>query len=206
MAKAKKKSAGGRPRRSKTGLREQVGVRVSPEIKKALELEAQKNRRSVTLEVEARLAHSLGWGHKPHIHGLMVAIGKLAEALERRFQKRWVRDAFAAQALIAGVDQLLFHFGRYGKPVLPPPIKTAVAKMPTAGKEEIPPAEREKFSTPKGWGEFEASLLIGAIENAIEPFPGAKPEFGPTGWGHYELLRSLGSGWQRNRAAWEAKP
>jgi len=197
MPKAEKKS-GGRPRQSDEGPRQQVGVRVSPQIKRLLEREAKKNGRSVTAEVEARLAHSLGMGRQPDIHGLMVAVGKLAEALERRFEKRWIRDAFTAQALRVGADRVLFHFGLFGKPVLPPAIKAAVAKMP--------PAEKEKFSTPEGWGEFEAGVLITAIESSVPPLPGAKPEFGPTGWGHYELLRALGSGWQRNRSVWEAKP
>src|SRR5262245_3206863 len=147
MAKVLKRSAGGRPRRSKAGRREQIGVRVSPEIKEALEAAADRNGRSVTAEVEARLAHSLGRGRQVHIHGLMVAVGKLAEALERRFQKRWIFDAFTAQALRVGVDKFLFHFGRYGKPELPLAIKAAVAKMPTA--------EKETYSTPEGWGEFE---------------------------------------------------
>jgi hypothetical protein len=185
---------GGRPRQSYEGLREQVGVRVSPKVKRLLEQEAKKNRRSVTAEVEARLAHSLGIGRETHIQGLMVAAGKLAGALERRFKKRWTADPFTAQALRGGVDQVLFHFGSHGEPVLPPAIEAAVAKMP--------PGEKEKFSTPEGWGAFEAGLLITTIENAVPPLPGAKPEFGPTGWGHYELLRALGSGWQRNRAAW----
>jgi TraY domain len=194
MVKAEKRPFGGRPRQSAEGLREQVGVRVSPQIKRLLEGEAKKNRRSVTAEVEARLAHSLGMGREVHVHGLMVAVGKLAGALERRFQRRWTHDAFTTQALRVGVDQVLFHFGLFGEPVLPPAIKTAVTKMPTA--------EKETFSTPEGWGKFEAGALITAIENAVSPLPGAKPEFGPTGWGHYELLRALGSGWKRNRAAW----
>jgi hypothetical protein len=122
------------------------------------------------------------------------AIAKLAGALERRFEKLWIDDAFTAQALRVGVDKVLFHFGRFGKPVLPPAIKAAVAKMP--------PEEKEKFSTPEEWGKFEAGLLTTAIEGSVPPLPGAKPEFGPTGWGHYELRRALGSGWKRNRAAW----
>jgi hypothetical protein len=195
-AKTKAKRRGPSPRG--TGVRVQIPVRVDPEIKEALEAAAERNRRSVTAEVEARLAHSLGEGRQVHINGLMVAIGKLAGALERRFQKRWVADAFTAQALRTGVDRFLFHFGRHGKPLLPLAIKAAVAKMPAA--------EQETYSMPEGWGNFEADILITAIENAVSPFPGAKPEFGPTGWGHFELLRGLGSGWQRNRAAWEAKP
>jgi len=193
MVKAKK-GPGGRPRQSYEGLREQVGVRVSPQIKQLLEQEAKKNGRSVTAEVEARLAHSLGMGREVHIHGLMVAIGKLAGALERRFKKRWTADPFTAQALRVGVDQVLFHFSLFGEPAPPPALKPALAKMP--------PAEKEKFFTPTGWGEFEAGVLITAIENARPPLPGAKPEFGPTGWGHYELRRALGSGWKRNKAAW----
>jgi hypothetical protein len=180
-----------------TGARVQIPVRVDPKIKQALNNAAEKKRRSLTLEVESRLAASLGEGHQAHVRALIDAIGLLAKNLERRTAKRWVADAFTAQALTAGVDRLLFHFGRYGKPVVPAAIKAAAAKMPAT--------ERETYCTPKSLGESEAGMLISMIENALPPLP-LKPEFGPSlGWGHYELLRDLGSGWRRNRAAWEAK-
>jgi hypothetical protein len=199
MSKASRTKVGkrpslGRPPRSEAGRREQIAVRVSPEVKQLLEQAARRNRHSVTAEVESRLATSLSVGRQAHIAALMAAVGKLAAALERRTQKRWIADAFTARALSVGVEQLLFHFGRSGKPVLPLTIKEALAKMP--------PEEKERFSAPKGWGEFEAGHLIALIEGAQEPVPGMTPEIGPWGWGHYELLRALGSGWQRNRAAW----
>jgi hypothetical protein len=196
-AKAPKKRRRGRPRRSNVGLREQIPVRVDPKVKQALENAAAKKRRSLTLEIESRLAASLGEGHQAHVRALIEAIGLLAKNLERRTSKRWVADAFTAQALIAGVDRLLFHFGRHGNPVTPEAIKATAAKMPAA--------ERESHCTPKSLGESEAGMLITMIENALPPLP-LKLEFGPSlGWGHYELLRDLGSGWQRNRAVWQGK-
>jgi hypothetical protein len=193
-AKADKKRGPGRPPRGDAGRREQIPVRVDPKIKQGLESAAAKKRRSLTLEIESRLAASLGEGHQAHIRALIEAIGLLAKNLERRTSKRWVADAFTAQALSAGVDRLLSHFGRYGKPVVPEGVKAAAAKMPAA--------ETERYCTPKGLGESEAFVLITMIESALPPLP-LKPEFGPSlGWGHYELLRDLGSGWQRNRAVW----
>src|SRR5262245_33912185 len=176
---AEKRRRPGRPRRSNAGLRLQIPVRVSPEIKEAVEVAADRNRRSVTAEIEARLAHSLGVGRQAHVQGLMEAVGKLTEALERRFQKRWTRNASTAQALRAAVDRLIFHFGRYGKPAEP----SAARRV-----KEI--------------GGFEAGALITTIENAVLPDLRAKPELSPTEWGYYELRRALGSGWERNRAAW----
>src|SRR5262249_40373871 len=64
-----------------------------------------------------------------HIAALMAAVGKLAAALERRFQKRWIKDAFTAEALSVGIERLLFHFGRFEKPKLPPKVKAALTKM-----------------------------------------------------------------------------
>jgi hypothetical protein len=194
-AKAQKKRGPGRPRRSGAGLREQIPVRVAPEIKQGLENAALRNRRSLTAEIESRLAVSLGEGRKAHIRALVEAIGLLAKNLERRTLKRWVADAFTAQALSVGVGELLSHFGQHGKPMVPAAIKAAAAKTPAA--------KRDSYCTPKSLGESEASMLILMIENALEPLP-LKPEFGPSlGWGHYELLRDLGSGWRRNRAVWE---
>jgi len=193
-AKSDKKRDPGRPRRSAAGVRKQIPVRVAPEIKQGLENAATRNRRSLTLEIESRLAASLGEGHQAHIRGLIQAIGLLAKNMERKAAKRWIADAFIAEALRAGVDRVLFHFGRSGKPVVPAGIKAAAAKLP--------PAERKSYCTPKGFGESEAGMFISMIEGALPPLQ-LKAEFGPSlGWGPWELLRDLGSGWQRNRAAW----
>jgi hypothetical protein len=181
-SKAGKRRRPGRPRRSNAGLRLQIPVRVSPEVKEALEAVADRNLRSVTAEIEARLAQSLGVGRQARIWGLMEAVGRLAEAIERRTQRRWTHNAPTARALRAGVDKVIFHFGRYGKPAEP------LAAQRAKKIKEI--------------GEAEAGKLITVIEGAVEPYPGAKPEFGPTGWGYYELRRALGSGWERNRTAW----
>src|SRR5262249_20004119 len=118
----------------------------------------------------------------------------LAEALERKLQKGCSADAFTPQALTAGIEQPLFHFGRFEKPKLPPKVKKALT--------EKPPEEQERLSTPKGWGEFQAGLLISLIEGAQKPIPRLTPEGGYTGWGYWELRKALGSGWKRNRAAW----
>ena len=191
--KAQKKPGPGRPLQSSAGPREQIPVRVDPRIKQALERAAVKNRRSLTQEIERRLAASLGEGHQAHIRALIEAVGSLAKELERRTSKRWIADVFTAQALSAATDRLLFHFGRQGVAVVPAAIKAAAAKRPAA--------ERESYCTPKSLGESEAGMLIAMIEGAHAP--GAET---PWGWGPYELRRDLGSGWQRNRAAWEVKP
>lgn len=191
--KAQKKPGPGRPLQSSAGPREQIPVRVDPRIKQALERAAVKNRRSLTQEIERRLAASLGEGHQAHIRALIEAVGSLAKELERRTSKRWIADVFTAQALSAAVDRLLFHFGRQGVAVVPAAIKAAAAKRPAA--------ERESYCTPKSLGESEAGMLIAMIEGAYAPAAEA-----PWGWGPYELRRDLGSGWQRNRAAWEVKP
>jgi hypothetical protein len=191
------KKLGGRPRQSQAGLREQVGVRIAPEVKQLLKQAARRNGSSVTKEIESRLATSFSVGRQAHIAALMASVGKLAAALETRFEKRFTEDAFTAQALSVAVEKQLFHFGRSGKPELPSAVKKWLTEM-----TEMPPADKERFSTPKGWGEFQAGVLISLIEGAQKPLPGMTPEVGPWGWGYYELRKALGSGWQRNRAAW----
>ena len=128
----------GRPRKHKEGVREQIPVRVSPKLKKALVSAAKKQRRSLTQEVEYRLAASLGEGHRAAVRALVEAIGSLVADIERGTAKRWTTDAFAAQAIAAAIDTFVFHFGKQGKAVTPIKVKAAAARIPSFKIEPLP--------------------------------------------------------------------
>jgi hypothetical protein len=195
------KKGRGRPRKSNAGLREQIPVRVGPELKKALVWAAKKRRRSLTLEIEIRLAASLGEGYQSHVRALAEAISLLAKSMEQKTARPWVDDAFTVQALRAGIDFFLHHFGRQGRAVVPAAVKAIAAKMSA-------PAMREIYCTSEYFGQSEAGMLIALIENAPPPLLERETKdvrYPDSWWGPYELLRDLGSGWERNQAR-RAKP
>src|SRR5262249_11523961 len=136
---AKKRPGPGRPRRDKEGVREQIPVRVSPRLKKALVSAANKRGQSLTQEIEHRLAASLGQGYRAPVRALIEAIGSLVTEIERGTAKRWTADAFAAQAAAAAIDTFVFHFGKQGKAVTPLSVAEAAAKIPPSIKiEQLP--------------------------------------------------------------------
>src|SRR5262245_53275550 len=134
----KKGRGRGRPRRDKEGIREQIPVRVSPKLKKALVSAAAKNRKSLTQEIEHRLATSLGLDHRVHVRRLLEAIESLVVDIERGTAKRWTRDAFAARAIAAAIDCFVFHFGKQGEAVTPPSVAEAAAKIDSFEIEQPP--------------------------------------------------------------------
>jgi hypothetical protein len=136
----KKGRGPGRPRKHKEGIREQIPVRVSPKLKKALVNAAKKRRQSLTQEIEHRLAASLGEGYRVSVRALLEAIGSLVVDIERRTAKRWTRDAFAAQAIAAAIDTFVFHFGKQGEPIAPESVVAAATKIPSMKIEQPPHA------------------------------------------------------------------
>jgi hypothetical protein len=136
---SEKKGRGpGRPRKDKEGVREQIPVRVSPRLKKALVNAAKKRRQSLTQEIEHRLAASLGLGYRVPVRALIEAIGSLVTDIERGTAKRWTHDAFAAQAIAAAIDTFVFHFGKQGEAITPSSVKTAAAEIPSFKIEQLP--------------------------------------------------------------------
>jgi hypothetical protein len=128
----------GRPRKHKEGVRAQIPVRVSPKLKKALVSAAEKRRRSLTQEIEFRLAASLGLDHRVHVRRLLEAIESLVVDIEHRTAKHWTRDVFVAQAIAAAIDTFVFHFAKQGKAVTPESVVAAAAKIPSMKIEQLP--------------------------------------------------------------------
>ena len=87
-----------------------------------------------------------------------------------------------------------------GQPALPPKIKEAAAK--------IQPELRESYGNPRAVAQMEAFSVISMIEaismtknapgkhNAVPGMNFADP------LGYEQILRDIGSGWERNQKAW----
>ena len=198
MARKELARGGRRPRGEYRGNSKILTVRVRPELRIALERAAKKHHRSLSQEMQRGLDAWVGRYNDPklHIGALATAITLLVEGIERRTGKHWHKDVLTGEALRHGIDLLIFHFAptRQDGMSMSIPLRFEEAK-------EMPPDIRGAADL----GTSEAGMVITLIENA----PALnKPPLGlafTDERGLWQILRDLGSGWERNRDVWMPK-
>jgi predicted transcriptional regulator len=201
----KRAPGGGRkPRGEYRGNSKILTVRVTPELRTALERLADKHHRSLSQEMQRGLDKWVGRNldRKPHVAALAHALTRVVEAVERATGKSWHEDAFTGEALRHGVEHLIFHFAPTPDRTMPLPVPPRVEEAAM----RMPPDMREKFCTAAMVGTFQASMVIGSIEylaaNNSQPGPATpRDKWGDDEWRIWQILRDLGSGWEKNREA-----
>ena len=205
MAGKRASGAGRKPNGPFKGKSATITTRVTPRTRAELERAAKRKGHSLSQEIEIRLDDLLrkGGAEIPaHIKALAQVVTLLAKNVERTTGLRWRDDAFTGDALRQGIDFLLGHFTPVleGQPALPPKIKEAAAK--------IQPELRESYGNPRAVAQMEAFSVISMIEaismtknapgkhNAVPGMNFADP------LGYEQILRDIGSGWERNQKAW----
>jgi hypothetical protein len=151
---------------------------MSNELRAGLDREAKLAGRSLSQEVEHRLRGSLDfparfleqWGGDHH-YSLGRLLARAAQGIELVTGKRWLDDAFAAQALRAAISIILTRM-----------IPDVPAETPARVKQSastFPPELAAAQITPEGVG---ASIAYGLIEglNLADP-----PEYGHPAHVHY---------------------
>jgi hypothetical protein len=116
-----------------------------------------------------------------------MAITMVAEYVERTTGKYWQDDAFTTQALQAGIEFLIRHYGASGEVIVPAPVAKAVERQRAEGLN--PPRV-----TPSGTGWGEAGYVIGLIERWHYIDIGEVPSgsHAPPEWDiHSRLMRDL---------------
>jgi hypothetical protein len=169
----KRRPGGGRKPQGAVAKSVSYTTRTTPDLRRALELEARKSGRSLSNEIDHRLRLSL---EKPppgarHHHALGVAAELLAQQIEADTGLDWRTDDFTSMALHFGIQALLAHFAAaaVSAPVTPPRVEAAAAKMPSEFAE--------RFRQPSGFGHVLAFHLIHEIEQArAQAAPGWKPD------------------------------
>ena len=195
--------AGRRPQGEFHGKSETLATRILPSTRAALDRAAKKNKRSLSQEVEYRLRLSIRSGDRKnrgiHIRALGEAVMLVAQFVEHATEKRWNEDAFTGEALRRGIEFLIRHFAARGNPITPPTVEKVVANWPWA----------ESYRSAAGLGETESGRVIALIESwafrsleelveGVRTMPGLHV---PYEWyAHADLLRDLGSGWERARS------
>jgi hypothetical protein len=196
---ARKRAPGGGRKRlppgeGKTGT---LSTRVSHATRAALEREAKRNGQSLSREAELRLEQSFKDSSAPaHIRALAHAVTLLAMQIERVSGEFWYAGSFTGNALRHGIEALIFHFSQTpdGDVVVPPKIEETAARFQ--------PPVRETFRNPALLGQMEAGSIITSIENAPSATREPAGAYVPDQFGFWQILRDIGSGWQRNQEIW----
>jgi hypothetical protein len=198
----KRGPGGGRkPRGEFKGKTATLTTRITTETRQALDNAAKKNSRSLSQEVERRLRDSLRGDArgKPHVRALGEAFMLMVQGVERATDQHWREDAFTAEALSHGLSFLISHFGPDGPPTVPKKIEETPGMLSMA-------------DTPAKLGRIEAGSVISLVERwnleelgEITKIANRRTDV-PTEWfRHSQLLRDLGSGWERRRSRQKEK-
>jgi TraY domain len=187
--KRKRRPGAGRPPRGEfKEKRAALMTRITTKTRAALERAAAKSGRSLSQEAEFRLdgSFAIERRNRPGLRALAMAITMVAEYVERATGKCWQDDAFTTQALQAGVEFLIRHFGASGDVFVPAPVTEAANRQRAEGLNSS--------VTPSRIGWDEAGYVIGLIERwhylDIGEIPGPNA---PSEWDiHSRLMRDLG--------------
>jgi hypothetical protein len=196
---ARKRAPGGGRKRLDPGegKTSAITARVSRATRVMLEREAKRKGHSLSREVEYRLDQSFKdqIAAPNHIRALAHAVTLLGMQIERITGERWCDGAFTGDALRHGIETLMFHFAPTagGEVAVPRQVEE------TAGR--LQPPLRELYRNPASLGGMEAGGIITSIERA----PSTKELpllFSTDPYGFWQILRDVGSGWERNRKVW----
>jgi hypothetical protein len=182
--------AGRKPQGKFKGNYAVLNLRVTPEVRTALERAIEKNGSSLSQEAQRRLDSSFeedrrARKQRPDLRALTAAITMLTEHIERKTGHRWQDGAFTTQALQAGVEFLIRHFGAGGEVVVPSSVAETADRQRNEG---LNPSV-----TPSAIGWEEAGYVIGMIERwhhiKVKEIPrgNAPPEWDI----HSRLMRDL---------------
>jgi hypothetical protein len=190
MARKRRPGAGRPPRGEFKEKRAAFMTRITTKTRTALDRAAAKSGRSLSQEAEFRLDGSFvaERRHRPGLRALAMAITMVAECIERATDKHWQDDAFTTQALQAGIEFLIRHYGAKGEGEVPINVVAAAERQRVEG---LNPS-----TTPSGVGWGEAGYVIGLIERWHHMDIGEIPPsfYAPSDWDiHSRLMRDLSS-------------
>ena len=213
MATKRAPGAGRKPRGEFQGKSAVLTTRITPATRAALERAVAKGKnRSLSQVAEKALSVYLSMLEDSperggHINALGEAVKLVAQYIERATGQRWNDDAFTGEAVRQGCGMLIAHFAPRGMPVTPRLIKEAATKHAqnvarATGVKETAAAIPDAVSV----GVTEAGAVITSIESwnfrsldEVQASNRVLPDshFPEEWYVHAQLLRNLGSGWER---------
>lgn len=162
----------GRPPKGEfTGKSAVFNTRITPELREALKLEAQRNGRSLSQEIERRLSDSIRapkmWELEfglPRNKALALVVAKLAQGIERQTDLSWQEDRFTFEALKVSINYLLAKLA----PSVPLTVPKAMEEH-AATVDEINPGSGAEYLKPEGPGVANAVVFLNALSVADKP-------------------------------------
>jgi hypothetical protein len=114
-----------------------LSVRVTLEMRRALEVAARKHGRSLSREVEARLDYALGRyqrfkvdGRPPHIMALSDAVAVAARVMEETTGRPWNKDQYTSEHLARSIRAVMADFTKPGEVTIPPKVIEEAKRHP----------------------------------------------------------------------------
>jgi hypothetical protein len=109
----KRAPGGGRKPQGDTSKSVSLSVRITPDLRAALQREADRSKRTLSVEVAMRLKRSLEQPKKserllaPHNRALGSSISQIAQRIEMHTGHRWQANAFSGETLKSAVEIFL---------------------------------------------------------------------------------------------------
>jgi len=165
MARKRAPGGGRKPAGEFKGKSATITTRVTPATRAALEQAASANGRSLSQEIESRLADSTydDRDRKKPVRTLGELAKTVAEDVEQISGTNWLAHPFTAETTRSAIDRVLFHFGprRDGEIPLPARIQESTRLMPSE--------MAENYRHPLSLALMVATMRIAWIEGARRP-------------------------------------
>ena len=197
--KRKRAPGGGRkPQGPSKGNTARLSLRVTPDIRRALKVAAEKHGRSLSQEAQFHLQQSLSrfYHPRPDIIVLTEVIARAIQDVERTTHSTWKESAYTTAVIRAAIDALVRHFGASGEPQVPLAIKELAGRLPDDyAKKSQEPTEVGSWAAGRLIMEIEAR----ALNEGEGPHKLPAEVFEPPEWDFYRqtVIPRLGSRWKR---------
>ncbi len=172
MPARKSRKPGSPPRDSSENKSEQLSVRVSGSLRDELEREAKRNGRTLSREIQHRLAQSLTEKKRLHLETdqtfwLGFLVRQVANRLDLHTGKSWRRDRYTFNALDTGLKIVLSEFTPDGDVAIPDRIAADMKRLEKALPDL--PTEHRQFEKPEGLAWAIALGLIDQVKDTPAP-------------------------------------
>jgi hypothetical protein len=170
----KRAPGGGRKPQGDTSKSATLSIRITPDLRAALEREAARSKRKLSMEVEMRLKRSL---ERPktlerllpsHNLALGSSISQIAQRIEGRTGHRWLEDAFSREALKSAVEIFLSQIAPTGEIRVPENVEQSfqsaleVYQAIKPHRREHVPKPKAEHKTPEAVG---SAIALGFLED-----------------------------------------
>jgi hypothetical protein len=174
MASRKRTPGGGRRAQGEfAGKTESLTTRITPDLRAALEREAERNGRSISQQAEWLMKDALDmprriereWGGE-HVYALARLVARAVREIEGYTWRHWFDDAFTGRAARASINILMEHLAPEpdGPLVLPEQVERAAQATARAF-----PGQLEFHRQPEGVAQAVALGLLSQLETYDEP-------------------------------------